>query len=131
MYFTSKKKLNPRPCVAVGFPECVELVRECDRCLAQAHQVFRQSREGGVHEEAELGEFHERYQAAIQVLGGTIVGVEHYPYRERYRGRSPQGGIAVIDFPFNGRMQFRRRPEIQAETTDRAFALAIIREVER
>ena len=99
--------------------------------MAQAHQVFRQSREGGVHEEAELGEFHERYQAAIQGLGGTIVGVEHYPYRERYRGRSPQGGIAVIDFPFNGRMQFRRRPEIQAETTDRAFALAIIREVER
>ena len=131
MYFTSKKKLNPRPCVAVGFPECVELVKECDRCLTRAHQAFRQSREGGVHGEAELGEFHERYQAAIQRLGGKIVGVEHYPYRERYRGWSPQGGIAVIDFPFNGRMQFRRRPEIQAETTDRAFALAIIREMER
>ena len=131
MYFTSNKKLNPRPCVAVGFPECVELVKECDRCLIRAHQAIRQSREGGVHGEAELGEFHERFRAAIQRIGGTMVGVEHYPYRERYRGRSPQGGIAVIDFSFNGRMQFRRRPEIQAETTDRTFALAIIREMER
>lgn len=131
VYFNASKALKPMPGVAIGSPTSTVLCAECDECLARAYQSAYPVTTDVALEAVELNEFRGLYITAIARLGGALVAVKHFPYRERYRGRSAHGGIAVIDFPYNGRMKFSRPPEIQPETTDRAFALAIIRELEK
>lgn len=132
VYFNARKKLTPRPCEPVGYPSSAELVSTCDQCLARAYQEARSPSSLATQELAEFRELRELHVApAAHRSDGEIVEVQHLPYRERYRCRSTRNTIAVLDFCYNGRREFRKRPEIQPETTDRGFALKIIQELER
>lgn len=68
----------------------------------------------------------EHVKPIVARLGGEVQRVESFPYRERYRIRSAGGGVAVLDFCYDGRRRFCRRPEIQLDTTDHGFAELII-----
>ena len=132
VYFNARKKLTPRPCESMGYPTSAELVSVCDQCLARAYQEVPITPALATPELAEFRELRELHMApAVHRLDGEIVEVQHLPYRERYRCRSVRNTRAVLDFCYNSRREFRNRPEIQAETTDRAFALKIIQELER
>jgi len=132
VYFNGRRKLTPRPAVPVGFPSSDEFAKECDWHFMQASQSANSGVDEanqGAKELRELLELH--VGTAVERLGGVVEGVHHLPYRERYRCRSPGKGLAVIDFCYNAKMQFRKRPEVLPETSDRAFALEIIQELAR
>ena len=132
VYFTKKQKLNPQPCKPEGFPASTELAKECDRCLERAYHEESAAPLGEVQEPEEFLEFRKLHMdPAVQRLGGKIEEIQHLHYRERYRCISSQNTLAVLDFCYNGKREFRKKPEIQSETTDKTFAQSIIRELER
>ena len=128
VYYRVNKKLTPQPAQSAGLGASEELAKACDAGFERAGPGGR----AAVEEPAELRELRELIVSpALERLGGVLLGVEHLPYRERYRCRSTSGGLAAIDYCFNGKREFRRRPEILPETTDMDFASAIIREIEQ
>lgn len=128
VYYRANKRLTPQPAQSAGLGAAEELAKACDAAFERAGQGGRATEE----EPAELRELREMLVLpALERLGGTLLGVEHLPYRERYRCRSASGGLAAIDFCYNGRREFRRRPEIQTATTDADFANAIVKEIEK
>lgn len=132
VYFNARKKLTPRPCEPIGYPSSAEMVSTCDQCLARAYQEAPTTPALATPEPEEFRELRELHLApAVHRAGGEIVEVQHLRHRERYRCRSAQDTMAVLDFCYTGRREFRKRPEIQSGTTDRAFALKIIQELER
>lgn len=128
VYYRVNKKLTPQSAQSAGLGASEEFAKACDAGFERAGQGGRAIGE----EPAELRELRELIVSpALERLGGALMGVEHLPYRERYRCRSASGGLATIDFCYNGRREFRRRPEILPETTDMDFANTLVKEIEK
>ncbi len=115
---------------ALTSPTPVALVEECRRGFLRAQETVASVCQAKVPAPAELRELREEHVGPAAVrLGGMIHGVESLPYRERYRIRSANGGQAVLDFCYDGKHRFTRRPEIHPDTTDFAFAQTLIGEL--
>jgi hypothetical protein len=131
MAFNKKRKLTLVDVKMLTLPPDEELPKQCRACFCRAQE---NDIPAGTHAEAlpsELRELREEHLAPVaERHGGRLLRVESLPYRERAVLKAPGDGLAVLDFCYDGRMRFGNRPEIHPQTTDRAFAECMIKEMQ-
>lgn len=129
--FNKKHKLTLVDVKMLTLPTDEELPKQCRACYVRAQESDVPSGNQPDALPPELRELREEHLAPIaEKNGGRLVRVESLPYRERAVLQTPDNGVAVLDFCYDGRKRFRTRPEIQSQTTDRAFAELIIQEMQ-
>lgn len=129
--FNKKHKLTLVDVKMLTMPTDDELPKQCRDCFvrAQENDVPVGNRADALP--PELRELRDEHLAPVaERHGGRLLRVESLPYRERAVLQTPGNGVAVLDFCYDGRKRFRTRPEIQSQTTDRAFAELIIQEMQ-
>ena len=129
--FNKKRKLTLVDVKMLTMPPDEELPKRCRECFVRAKESGDSAENALVALPPELQELREEHLAPVaERHGGRLLRVESLPYRERAVFEAPGSGTAVLDFCYDGKMRFRNRPEIQAQTTDREFAELLIKEME-